>query len=748
MKIRTKVLLICSIFSLIPLMVIGVIAFHHSDAIIRDHLGTRFQQAAHDALGDIERSLYEVFHDVQAWARLDLMHAVMGGDAEGSLSSFLSGLQMEHGDFASLDVATRDGRVAASSDPALIGKLLTQDPSYLVAVRGQASVGDVRFDPMIQRWAATFAVPIRGKDAQQGVVGVLLARWKAEELANLLQHRTAYEQPAQARLLLMRGDGLVIAAPALEQASVFSRNLLASGLVSAREGSQRHTGYLVERDEGRTLALIGYDHSTGYRDFQGLGWVALVVEDVQTAFSSIERLKWIILGLGAAVAVCVVVLSLILARRMTEPILKIAHVATRVARGDFTGRVETASRDEMGSLAKTVNRMIEDLKQQRAQLVEKDYVDNVISSMSDALMVVDPQATVLTANHAACALLGYREDELIGRPLATVFPPGEAPFQGHPVDGPPERWLSAHMEKVYQAKDGRLIPVLFSSSVMRDRRGKTEGIVCVAQDITELKRTQEQLREATKELARSNQELEQFAYVASHDLQEPLRMVASYTKLLERRYKDRLGPDANDFITFAVDGATRMQRLIQDLLEYSRVGTKGQPFEPTDCAAILDQAMKNLHVAVEEHRATITHDPLPCVTGDAPQLVRLFQNLIGNAIKFRDQEAPRVHIAVQRQGTEWRFGIRDNGIGIDPKYTDRIFSIFQRLHTAVEYPGTGIGLAVCKKIVERHGGRIWVESEPGKGSTFYFTLPGTPSRSAQASPSYAAPLNTHEPASG
>ncbi|MBI3319773.1 MAG: hypothetical protein HYZ89_04220, partial [Candidatus Omnitrophica bacterium] len=235
-----------------------------------------------------------------------------------------------------------------------------------------------------------------------------------------------------------------------------------------------------------------------------------------------------------------------------------------------------------------------------------------------------------------------------------------------------------------------------------------------------------------------------FAYVASHDLQEPLRMVASYTKLLERRYKDRLDPDANDFITFAVDGATRMQRLIQDLLEYSRVGTKGQPFEPTDCTAILDQAITNLRMAIEEHHATVTHDPLPRVKTDVSQLVRVFQNLLSNAIKFRGQEAPRVHVSAQAQGAEWLFCVSDNGIGIDPKYADRVFSIFQRLHTAVEYPGTGIGLAVCKKIVERHGGRIWVESEPGHGARFYFTLPGIPQLLAQDHPSHAASLNGGE----
>jgi two-component system sensor histidine kinase/response regulator len=232
----------------------------------------------------------------------------------------------------------------------------------------------------------------------------------------------------------------------------------------------------------------------------------------------------------------------------------------------------------------------------------------------------------------------------------------------------------------------------------------------------------EELARRVEELARSNAELERFAYVASHDLKEPLRMVTSYTKLLARRYKGKLDADAEEFMNFAVDGAGRMEQLIEDLLVYSRVGNRDKLMRRVDCEVVLGRAVANLETAIQESGAAVTHDPLPTLMADDTQLVQVFQNLIGNAIKFR-REVPRIHVAVRNMGSEYIFSIHDNGIGIDPNYADRIFVIFQRLHTRTEYPGNGIGLAICKKVIEQHSGRIWLDSHPGDGSTFYFAIP-------------------------
>jgi light-regulated signal transduction histidine kinase (bacteriophytochrome) len=248
-----------------------------------------------------------------------------------------------------------------------------------------------------------------------------------------------------------------------------------------------------------------------------------------------------------------------------------------------------------------------------------------------------------------------------------------------------------------------------------------KAVLNILEDLDAVKR---KVEAANQELARSNAELEQFAYVASHDLQEPLRMVSSYTQLLEHRYGDTLDDKAKKYIFYAVDGARRMQGLINDLLVYSRVGTRAQPLERTDSHAALGEAIHNLSSALAESGALVTNGDLPIVAADRSQLVQLFQNLLGNAVKFHGPDSPRIYVSAEPRGDEWVFCVRDNGIGIEAQHFDRIFVIFQRLHTREEFPGTGIGLALCKRVVERHGGRIWVESEPGVGSSFYFSLRG------------------------
>lgn len=333
----------------------------------------------------------------------------------------------------------------------------------------------------------------------------------------------------------------------------------------------------------------------------------------------------------------------------------------------------------------------------------------------------------MQVNHNVCALLGYTEVELYAISFQDITHPDdrEADINYY------QQLLAGniryyHLEKRYIHKQGHPVWVMLSVSLIRDAQGKPLYFVAQIQDINRRKQVEAELARRLAELARSNVELERFAYVASHDLQEPLRMVASYTQLIERRYKDKLDTDANEFIAYAVDGVLRMQQLINALLEFARVDTRGKAFVPTDCNILLEQTIIDQKHAIQESETTITYDHLPTVMGDAAQLRRVFQNLLNNAIKFRSTKPPSIHVSAQSDNELWVFSIRDNGIGIAAEYIERIFVIFQRLHNRGEYDGTGIGLAICKKIIERHDGRIWVESQAGQGSTFYFTIPMVP----------------------
>jgi PAS domain S-box-containing protein len=364
--------------------------------------------------------------------------------------------------------------------------------------------------------------------------------------------------------------------------------------------------------------------------------------------------------------------------------------------------------------------------------------------------MVSPKGLILDANRAALAALGYSRPELVGKPVVTVYAPESQERARVLFAMWRETGRLENEEMTILSRDGTRRTVLLSAGTVRDAAGATRHSVSIQRDITERKQAEERLHAAMRELKRSNEELEQFAYVASHDLQQPLRMVASYVELLGQRYKGRLDEKADTYIAYASGGAIRMHELVNALLAFSRVGTRAAPFAPVSLNRVVAQARQNLAVAIEKSGAVIEAGPLPVVSGDEAQLVSLFQNLLDNAIKFRGKEPPRIRITAERDrgiegqrdkvaesGTSehssiprsldpfcWLISVSDNGIGIEARHQDRVFKLFQRLHTEDEYPGTGLGLAICKKIVERHGGTIRVESEPGKGSTFTFTLPG------------------------
>ena len=394
----------------------------------------------------------------------------------------------------------------------------------------------------------------------------------------------------------------------------------------------------------------------------------------------------------------------------------------------------TDGKDNASAILEISSDITERKKAESALAESEAKLHITFATMADGIVIVGLDYKVTDCNEAILRLTQRSREEIIGKPFEDLLPPefrslildarkflvGAVLARTEPSRGKKE---TVRTDSQLLQKNGERVDIEANISTIEDASGQPAEFLIVARDVTERKQMEYQLDSSLVDLQRSNAELEQFAYVTSHDLQEPLRMITSYIQIIEEDYKGKLDADADQYIAFAVEGAKRMHTLINDLLAYSRVGTRGEPFMPVIVSNVLSAAAANLEVAIEESHAVVTHDRLPTVLGDESQLIQLFQNLLGNAIKFRSDATPMIHIGVEEAKDEWVFSVRDNGIGIDMKYAERIFVVFQRLHAREDYPGTGVGLAVVKKIVERHRGRIWVESEPAKGSTFFFTLP-------------------------
>jgi hypothetical protein len=365
-----------------------------------------------------------------------------------------------------------------------------------------------------------------------------------------------------------------------------------------------------------------------------------------------------------------------------------------------------------------------DLSEQKSGAEAHQRLAAIVESSDDAIISKDLNGVIQSWNGGAQRIFGYTAEEIIGQHIMTLAAPGRADeipdilgrlARGERVD---------HYETQRKTKDGRILNLSLTVSPIRDETGTIIGASKVARDITERRHHEEALRQVNAALSRSNADLQHFAYSASHDLQEPLRMVATYGELLQQDFAGKLGPAGDEYVSYIIRGALRLDQLLKDLRAYTVASTAGKtPAEELDANAILKKTLANLKVAMEESGASVTSDLLPRVYIPDFQLEQLFQNLIGNAIRYRGSEPVRIHVSAVLQENEWLFSVRDNGIGIDPRYREQIFELFARLHTVSEYPGTGLGLAICQRIVERAGGRIWVESEPGRGATFFFTIP-------------------------
>ena len=472
-----------------------------------------------------------------------------------------------------------------------------------------------------------------------------------------------------------------------------------------------------------------------------LGRLSVVID--RTA--ALERQNVRFLELGAAFAgfafLMLVLAMLVMEGAVLRPLRQLARASRAMAQRNFDTPLPAAGQDEVGELVAAFASMRAARKQAERDLADRRREaeharqdrEMILSAPQEGICGLDRDGRITFINPSAQRLLGWAGDEGVGAVLhdqahhhradGSCYPAVECPMFLTLHDGQPREVT----DEIYWRKDGTSFPVEYSvSAILRD--DAVEGVVVVFRDITQRRAIEQALRDKTAELERSNTELEQFAYVASHDLREPLRMVTSYMALLERRYGDKLDQDAHDFIAFARDGAQRMDRLVLDLLEYSRIGRIAPPKEILTLRQIVDDALRPLQAQSEAEGGSVRVedglDGLPPIFGCRDELSRLVLNLVNNALKYHHPERPpQVVVSARRDGDGVVLSVADNGIGIDPQYFDRIFMIFQRLHTRDQYPGTGIGLAICKRVAEQHGGSIWLDSTPGQGSTFHVRLP-------------------------
>ncbi|MFT5467374.1 MAG: PAS domain S-box-containing protein [Verrucomicrobiales bacterium] len=736
MKLRWKIQLALLSIALLPFIVAGVIGYTQA----RETLEERFIHHLESVASLQERRVTSIFERnlerlrlvssrTQLRLSLSRYNDSPSDEEREKISQIIEDALQPIEQIEEISVFDAIGKLVASTNPArTTDESIAGDPTF-ENLRARDRIAGLSVDD-----DENLSMELVGPLELEGQrLGMILVRLSGEELLQVAETYEGLGRTGETLLAVQGANGEVrYIAPGR-----FSND--GSSLMNSIPADPNAPIFAaIKRDEKIVPNAIDYRGESVLSVTRFVETATLGVEvkvDRAEALEPAQRLRTLTLINMAITLGVVSLVSLALGKSILKPIEDLTRSAHIIESGDYDYRVVVKGKDEISELGEAfnlmaqqltlANRSLEEKVQNRTEQLQttKERFELAVQGSDAGIWDWDLSSDEVYFSDRFKELLGYGKDELENK-----FEAWESrlhPDEREDVVAAMHEHLEVReneggdriFDREYrlQLRDGNFRWFHARGMAFRDETGKPSRMSGSITDINSRRQYEDKLRQSVREL-------EQFAYVASHDLREPLRMVASYVKLLERRYSDKLDESAHDFIRFAVDGANRMQRLIEDLLTYSQVGSKPQELEPLHAEETLTDAIQNLQEAIKETDAKITYDPLPLISGDQTQLTQLFQNLIANAIKFRGDKQPEIHISVKPDHGQWQFSIKDNGIGIKKDYQDRIFKIFQRLHSREDYDGTGIGLAVVNKIIERHHGRIWVESAEGEGSTFYFTL--------------------------
>ena len=726
MRVRTKLFASCLLLSVIPMVVVGVTSIQVGKRAIVENLGSRSQLTSRATIREVDRELFAIQQDATAWSSNPIMQKLLSRDIDALVSVRLIKLHRSYPQLAGIIAFNIRGEVIAASPPAAIGsKVLVSQ--YREAFAGHRQVRDGHVDPLSHKLVVSFAFPIFASADLHQVIGVVEVNCRLDVMYDRilpeLQQLHLFQE--HQRIFLLRQDGLILMAPGGDQKLVGRMSqpqLMPAKLLGANLEQHR-----IYREPGGPESLVGSSRSTGFKDFKGLGWSAVVMQDLQYAYRPVERLQSNILTSGLLIIAAVVAALLFIVRPVNHAIAKLGEVSKQVASGNFDMQVTYAGRDEIGGLIGVFNQMIRNLKHQRAELVRKDYVDSILKTMSDTLMVISPQGEIKTANRATCELLGFAELELLGRPVTDVLVPGEFEV-GDPNADAVESLAVTHAEKTYRTASGQLIPVLFSGAAMRDTAGNLIGVVCLAQDITNLKDAERQLHVARDLAEAASRYKSAFLANMSHELRTPLNAIIGYSEMLEEEAQETAHSTSIPDLQKIQGAGKYLLKLINDILDLSKIeaGKMTLYLEDFDIADMVNEVAATVPplVAKNHNRLAVRcAADLGSMRADLTKVRQILFNLLSNACKFTTQGT--IELTVERQPPQLLVTVRDSGVGMTPEQQAHLFEAFTQADatTFAKYGGTGLGLAISHRFCNMLGGNLYCTSEPGKGSVFTVSLP-------------------------